>query len=163
VQNFQKKSWNQIQSVNLAHNNIDYLFITLNHRAHSIYCAEFFGSHHIIHIKNKTWTSVAILKGYPFYVHISLVGSWPLIIAHNKLSVLDCLNLTSLAHLPPFFRNDKIKLIYKRNIRMSGKYIFEESAWAILKGYPFYVHIWLVGSWPLIIAHNKLSALDDLT
>jgi hypothetical protein len=41
-----------------------------------------------------------------------------------------CLNLTSLAHLPPFFRNDKINPIYKRNIRMSGEYIFEESAWA---------------------------------
>ena len=41
-----------------------------------------------------------------------------------------CLNLASLAHLPPFLRNDKIKLIYKRNIRMSGEYIFEESAWA---------------------------------
>jgi hypothetical protein len=41
-----------------------------------------------------------------------------------------CLNLTSLAHLSPFFRNDKIKLIYKRNIRMSGEYIFDESAWA---------------------------------
>ena len=26
-------------------------------------------------IKSKTWTSVTILKGYPFYVHISLVGS----------------------------------------------------------------------------------------
>ena len=51
--------------------------------------AEFFGGHHIIHIKSKTWTSVTILKGYPFYVHISLVGSWPLIIAHNKLSALD--------------------------------------------------------------------------
>jgi hypothetical protein len=37
------------------------------------------------------------------------------------------LNLTSLAHLPPFFRNDKIKLIYKRNIRMSVEYIFEVS------------------------------------
>lgn len=40
-------------------------------------------------IKSKTWTSVTMLKGYPFYVHISLVGSWPLIIAHNKLSALD--------------------------------------------------------------------------
>jgi hypothetical protein len=27
-----------------------------------------------------------------------------------------------------FFRNDKIKLIYKRNIRMSGEYIFDESS-----------------------------------
>ena len=43
-----------------------------------------------------------------------------------------CLNVTSLAHLPPFFRNDKIKLIYKRNIRMSGEYIFDESSMGIL-------------------------------
>jgi hypothetical protein len=33
----------------------------------------------------------------------------------------------------------------------------------MLKGYPLYVHILVVGSWPLIIAHNKLSALDDLS
>jgi hypothetical protein len=32
------------QSVNLAHNNIDYLFITLTHRAHSIYCGLFLGA-----------------------------------------------------------------------------------------------------------------------
>ena len=37
---------------------------------------------------SKTWTSVTMLKGYPLYVHISLVESWPLIIAHNKLSAL---------------------------------------------------------------------------
>jgi hypothetical protein len=40
-------------------------------------------------LKSKIWTFVTILKGYPLYVHISLVGSWPLIIAHNKLSALD--------------------------------------------------------------------------
>jgi hypothetical protein len=33
-----------MQSVNLAHNNINYLFIMLNHRAHSIYCGLLLGA-----------------------------------------------------------------------------------------------------------------------